>query len=248
MTPANLVYFLAEAVDDRWVFSWQSLREIGNLGFNLYTQTAEGWKRLNLEKIPAQKMYSDSNVSYSTEMPAGDGKLFLLEEVDGFGHVRRHGPFVLGQPFGSLAVEKPTNWQAILDEHAWKQSMREQSVRKGEASTQGSLAGLEHKIYLPVTGQRSLTSTNQGRTFVTLDLAVEDEGIYRITYDDLLAAGFDWAGVDPASVTLLNHGASVPLSVQTPPDTDEFGPGSYVEFYGQGIASLYTRENIYTLT
>jgi len=232
VTPANLAYFLVEQVGGRWIFTWQSLREVGGQGYNLYHKMEQGWKRLNQVMLSTREMYSDSAETYSTEMLAGDGELFLLEVVDAFGQVRRHGPFVLDQPFGSLAVEMPTNWQAILDEHVWKETLREQSVELTQDTsvpldTQANLTSDDQKIYLPVIGQCLLMSTYQGRTFATLDLAVEEEGIHRITYKDLLAEGFDWAGVDPESIALLNRGASFPVSVQTSPETTEFGPGAY---------------------
>ncbi len=252
VTSANLAYFLVERVGEQWIFTWQSLREVGGLGYNLYGKTEEGWKRLNPSRLPVQQMYSDSARSYSTKLPAGEAELFLLEEVDALGRVRRHGPFVLGQPFGNPVVDQATDWQAILEEHSWKEILREQTVTgaPGSArpkSTQADLAGPDQKIFLPMIGQRSLSSTSQGRIFESLDLAVEEEGIYRITYEDLLANGFDLAGVEPESIALQSQGASVPVSVMTPPETAEFGPGSAIEFYAQGIDSLYTRRNIYTL-
>jgi uncharacterized repeat protein (TIGR01451 family) len=253
VTPANLAYFLVEPVEGEWIFNWQSLRETGTLGYNLFQETPEGWEMINQTLISTREMYSDSARSYKINLPAGDSEKFMLDEVDAFGRARRHGPFFLGQPFGSLAVEKPTNWQAILDEHEFKERMREQTTGDVKSLTRAStpqadLAGLDQKLFLPMIGQRALASTSMGRTFDPLDLAVEEEGIYRVTYEDLHTAGFDWANVEPASITLLNRGASVPLYVQTLLGADEFGPGSFIEFFGQGIESQYTRRNIYTLT
>ena len=50
-------------------------------------------------------------------------------------------------------------------------------------------------------------------------------------------------------IALRNQGQEVPINVQLQGtgNNKKFGPGSYIEFYGQPIDSLYTDRNIYTL-
>ena len=76
------------------------------------------------------------------------------------------------------------------------------------------------------------------------ELLVNQTGIYRLTYEDLLAGGLDLLGQPAADIALTMQGAVVPITVS---GTETFGPGSMIEFYGQAVDSLYTTTNVYTL-
>lgn len=75
---------------------------------------------------------------------------------------------------------------------------------------------------------------------------VSQEGIYKATYEDLVAAGADFSGVDPHTFQLLNQNVEVAIQVIGEADAS-FDPGDYLLFYGQGIHSRYTRQNVYFL-
>lgn len=79
-------------------------------------------------------------------------------------------------------------------------------------------------------------------------LLVDREGLYRVTYEALLAAGVDFASTPTASLALLVGGQPVPREVVDSSGRGVFGPGSSLVFYGQPVATLYTRTNVYTLT
>ena len=78
----------------------------------------------------------------------------------------------------------------------------------------------------------------------SLNLKVRQTGLYRVTYEMLQAAGLDLAGVPINKITLTNRGGMVPLYVG---GADQFGPGAFIEFYGQALDTLYTDTNIYTV-
>lgn len=79
-------------------------------------------------------------------------------------------------------------------------------------------------------------------------LLVDREGLYRVTYEALLAAGVDFASTPTASLALLVGGQPVPREVVDSSGRSVFGPGSSLVFYGQPVATLYTHTNVYTLT
>jgi hypothetical protein len=81
----------------------------------------------------------------------------------------------------------------------------------------------------------------------TYNFQVTKAGIYRVTYETLQTAGLDLAGVPASGITVLNQNMMIPAYVYTPDPTGAFGPGSYIEFYGQGLDTLYTGTNIYTV-
>ncbi len=75
-------------------------------------------------------------------------------------------------------------------------------------------------------------------------LKVRQTGIHRLTYEMLRDAGFDLAGYAPTEVALTNNGRAVPITVKA---QGSFGPGAYIEFYGQALDTLYTDTNVYML-
>ncbi len=76
-------------------------------------------------------------------------------------------------------------------------------------------------------------------------LKVNHTGIHRVTYEMLRDAGFDLGGVKPSTIVLSKNGQPVPIFVNA---RGAFGPGSYIEFFGQALDTLYTDTNVYTLT
>jgi len=79
-------------------------------------------------------------------------------------------------------------------------------------------------------------------------ISVQKAGIYKITYDDFVAMGFDPATIDPAKISVYgNGGGMLPESNATPRTDDlienaivvqdggdgKLDPGDYVLFYGE---------------
>lgn len=84
-----------------------------------------------------------------------------------------------------------------------------------------------------------------------LKLVVDEDGLYRVTRDDLQAAGWDVAALDPRSLSLSSQGQPVALRVAGEAD-GRLDPGDFVEFYGQRfrgdqMAEKYTDDNVYWL-
>jgi hypothetical protein len=80
--------------------------------------------------------------------------------------------------------------------------------------------------------------------FPVFELRVDHDGLYRVTYEQLAAAGLDLKGVPASMLALTAQGESVPIDVQ---GTGQFGPGSSFVFYGEGLDTLYTDTNVYRL-
>jgi hypothetical protein len=72
-------------------------------------------------------------------------------------------------------------------------------------------------------------------------IAVDEGGIYILSFADLVAAGLDVGGMDPQRISLSNEGREVPILVS--------GEGTELTiiFQGTGRASLYGQENVYWL-
>ncbi len=79
---------------------------------------------------------------------------------------------------------------------------------------------------------------------LSLNLKVRQTGLQRVTYEMLRAAGLDLEGLPAANLLLTNRGKQVPLYVGGP---DLLGAGSFLEFHGEALDTLYTDANVYTL-
>lgn len=77
-------------------------------------------------------------------------------------------------------------------------------------------------------------------------LSIQADGLYRVTYADLTAAGLDPNSVDPQQFALHNRGEDIALYVAGEMD-GSFDPSDYLEFYGQGWNTNYTNTNVYWL-
>lgn len=71
-------------------------------------------------------------------------------------------------------------------------------------------------------------------------------GLYRVTYDDLLAAGVPLGTVDPRTFTMTNRGQPVQIQVIGEED-GVFDPGDRVIFFAEPYEGRYMTENVYRL-
>lgn len=78
-------------------------------------------------------------------------------------------------------------------------------------------------------------------------ILVDADGIYQLTYSDLLAAGVPVGSLDPRTLQLRNRGNQVAIYVAGEAD-GVFNPDDYVLFYGQKTTTRYTDVNVYWLT
>ncbi len=85
-----------------------------------------------------------------------------------------------------------------------------------------------------------------------LRLLVGEDGIYRVSYEELVAAGLDLRGAAAGDIALTSFGEPVPITIRRPTSSSShsrgFGPGWAVEFVGQALDDLYTSTGTYLLT
>ncbi len=77
-----------------------------------------------------------------------------------------------------------------------------------------------------------------------VNAVVKDEGIYKITYEDLNALGSDLSSATNENLKVENQGAEVAVYRS---GSGQFKAGDYILFYGEPKKSLYTRENTYRI-
>ncbi|MGE0682529.1 MAG: hypothetical protein AB7P69_16715, partial [Candidatus Binatia bacterium] len=80
----------------------------------------------------------------------------------------------------------------------------------------------------------SLGASTAAQTAPIFKIALVESGVYRVTYEDLVAAGFSQTLIAASSLALSNEGAPVPLWVEDGGD-GRFGPGVWFVFVGRSL-------------
>lgn len=240
-TPVTLSFFQASQAGEVLVVDWTTSRETGNVGFNLYTETGNGRQRLNSELIPSKGISSLKPLDYHFELTGFTGGTIYIEDVDLFNRTRQHGPFELGKAYGKRADLAPVDWAGIGAGHA-KQAEARSAERKAATSARLKQAGSTTTTEAMSTSAVTAQGVSNG---AVVNLLVEQDGLYRLTYQDLLNAGYDFNGVSASAIALTNRSLPVPIYVSSVKGV--FGPTSFIEFYGKAVDSLYTTTNVYTL-
>ncbi|MCU0754906.1 MAG: C25 family cysteine peptidase [Xanthomonadales bacterium] len=76
-----------------------------------------------------------------------------------------------------------------------------------------------------------------------LRMDVREDGIHRVSYESIRAAGYDPLGVPASELAVTDRGQPVPRYLSCA----VMGPGCFIEFHGEARRSLYGPENVYTL-
>lgn len=82
------------------------------------------------------------------------------------------------------------------------------------------------------TAQKADDSFNAANYSNVFKIAVQDEGIYKVTYDDLKEAEYPVDFINPINFRLINKGREVPLYIKGAND-GRFDEGDYFEFWGE---------------
>lgn len=78
-------------------------------------------------------------------------------------------------------------------------------------------------------------------------IEVDQDGIYRVTYSDLQAAGVPVDTLDPRTIRLVSRYTEIPIFFSGEQD-GIFNEADFFVFYGQSTKTKYTNLNIYWLT
>ncbi|HVS12985.1 MAG TPA: C25 family cysteine peptidase [Thermoanaerobaculia bacterium] len=224
-TPISLAFARVSGFGSRQTLEWTTATEAGNVGFNVLAETADGLVRVNDELIESKAIDSTRPLDYAIELGGVESGRFYLEEVDVTGKTKRHGPFRLGRSYGTDQAPERVDWEPIrAEQERFAERRRDVRVASGAQVGQG------------------------GGRFAPVDLRLRQEGVYRVTYEELAAAGFDFAGAPSGALALTHRGQPVPIRLVSSGRGYGFGPGWAIEFFGEAIDSLYTDLNVYRLS
>ena len=223
-TPVTLGSFQATRRGDVVRFEWTTAAEMANLGFNLYTKSAGRRQKINADGlIPSRVIDSSAPQLYVYEASVEEDQ-FWLEDVDILGRTRRHGPFGLDRMYGARSQPRRIDWASVRAEHEAKQAARTEVL----------------------TRRWSLAESGSGEgTYPVYELLVSDDGLHRVTYEQLLAEGLDLVGAPVEDLALTRRGEPVKIRVHGPGAT--FGAGGFIDFLAEASETLYTDTEVYRL-
>lgn len=110
------------------------------------------------------------------------------------------------------------------------------------------------RAWRSVTRLNITTSKPLGTTTIqnspVYKIAVDQDGVYQVTYTQLLDAGVSadiLTSLNPKTIRIVNQGTEIPIYV-TGQEDDQFNPSDAIQFFGQAVNTKYTTTNIYWLT
>jgi hypothetical protein len=153
-----------------------------------------------------------------------------------------------GQTASGQAMDEPADFEAIfqsmLSNYDTARAWRAAAPRTAPSSVSVAAANLA----APSAG-----GTEQPTVGAWLPptpgyrIAVDSEGIYQLTYQDLISATVPVTTTDPRTFKIYNFGQEIAIRVLGEED-GQMNPGDSIIFYGRGVNTRYTTQNIYWLT
>lgn len=237
--PVTLGYFNSRESGNRIHVRWQTLTETFTVGFNIWGQVNEDWLQLNDKLLTTKRLDSVVPQKYRARVSVrdldGPVTALALTSVDLNGYEEGYGPFEPGQEYGAESEFEPVPWESIGSEYA-------------DRMADNGYAWINNRWRKLNKGRQKKLARAAERAEDLADIAVDEDGMVRVTYEDLFAAGIDMDGVREKTIALTWKGLPVPRHVTG--KGNRFGPGSAIHFFGEapkGDDALYVAENLYQL-
>jgi hypothetical protein len=235
-TAVKVDSFSATGFDDgRVLVQWKSGHEADNLGFNVYRDQNGSRVRITPQIIAGSALVAGYDAALTagknyiwSDTPQAGGKAvrYWLESVNLKGDRTLHGPVDLSRSPGRAPTEAQS---ALLTRFGAHHSQ----LTLGVGSTPVSRKGVLSRTAAPqidLAGQAAVK------------LAVKQEGWYRVTRSELLAAGLS-PTADPRLLQLYVDGQQLPFIVTG----ESAGRVDAIEFYGLGLDTPSTDTRSYWL-
>lgn len=213
---------------------WRTGYEVDNLGFSIYREINGREEKLNSSIIAGTAMITGASkpiqagwsYSWKDSLPANATNVkYWLEDIDLNGERQRYGPI-----FPKLIDNLPVSQNVRLLNQI---NLPYQPLTKSVLNENKSASGKD------VKKQKQLAASS------AIKLNVKDAGWYRVSQPQLVAAGLD-PNSDPRKFQLYLNGKQQAISV-TGQDDGSFDPQDFVEFYGTGLDTPYSDQQVYWL-
>lgn len=264
-TPIELASLDASRYGDAVLLEWRTGYEVSNLGFHIYREENGRKTRVTQQLVAGSALMAGADThltagqSYSfCDVPPGaaDSMRYWLEDVDLNGKRTLHGPVAPVYSDNPLPGKRRSILLAELGRHHGDTEAR---VRNLKAALQSlPSAGFERSVkpLRTITALRPLEKRDghsldlrqkqwQLAAEPAIKLRVNQEGWYRVSPSDLVAAGFN-SNTDRRLLQLYCNGVEQPIDVRGEPKSRS-GQSVSIEFYGTGQDTLWTDARTYWL-
>jgi parallel beta-helix repeat protein len=242
-TAVRLASFTATAYEQDVLLHWQTGYEVDNLGFNIYREqngirtciTPQLIAGSALLTGPGTSLMSGFSYNWADSPPAGGkGVRYWLEDVDLNGKSAWAGPF-------------ETTYSPQSESEAFKLSLLLSQLGNRQAmllNGAGSAPATRAARFTTLT-QAALESQSALASQPAVKIAIKQEGFYRVTQPELVAAGLD-PKTDPRMLQMFVDGVEQSIKVIGEQD-GRFDAADAVEFYATGLDLASTDTHLYWL-
>ena len=242
-TPAKVDNFTASGFNDgRVLLQWKSAHEVDNLGYNVYRDQNGQRTKVTPQLVGGSALMAGPETALTAgnsyvwaDTPQGslNSVKYWLEDIDLSGSSTWHGPVAIGyspgKPDPALAQRQAT----LLTRLGFRQALVSNGLGSTPAENAAKLSQIQAALPFALAGGPATK------------LSVNREGWYRVTQQELVAAGLD-SKVNPRFLQLFVDGREVPITVQGEQD-GRFDPSDAVEFYGLGLDAASSDTRVYWL-
>lgn len=219
--------------------SWQTSREVDNLGFHVYRQVPGGpMEKLNKHVITGSAFVTGRrsgprSYRFVDRNPVAGFAQYFIEDLDLNGTKTMHGPIT-----ARMATSESEEPPVTTEPDPTLGSLG------GIFTTQPGMGVTIPAPPAPTTAQRD--EQWQLAAVPAVKVSVTKPGWYRVKKSDLTAAGFD-AGDNGKALSVYTDGTEVPVLVNAK-NEGKFTADDSIEFFGRGIDMPGTGARIYYIT
>jgi uncharacterized repeat protein (TIGR01451 family) len=214
--PVTLSYVKPTVVNGQLQVEFTTLAEAGTAGFRILAGNGATGQRSTLSSVLPSKGSSLAPQHYASLSPYNGESAVWVEEIVSDGSSTIYGPYAIGQSVGERVAGDLIDWPQIQSQLDSFNAAQLTAIRG-----RGTGASLEAEI------------------------ALSTSGLARVSFENLLAQGIDWSGVDPSRIEITRGDVVVDSRYSGPP---QVGAGSSFAFLGEAVSdSLYTRTAVYRM-
>ncbi len=231
--------------------------------FNLSVRELNNAADSSMKMINGDKFIKDNSSPIFFLPPSGivniqikiDGKPLSEREVSQFAILKNHGIW-RGFHFGGLVFDttkRPIAGGSVIDVSiAYPSAKAGREIDNFERKVLSNVLNLDYAAYFRERSDKTIVHNSVYQLRERLKIVVRKNGFYRLTIDEISAAGFNVDLSNAAGFHLYNRGLEIPLFIQQA-DSAVLSPGDAILFYGKRIAgdstwfNDETEDNIYRL-
>jgi hypothetical protein len=223
------------------LLEWRTGFEVHNLGFNIYREQAGLRRRITPQMVAGSalmvgaqtNLMSGRSYEWTDSASNEKGVQYWLEAIDLNGQSVWHGPFAVSRSLPDETLPPLRRRATLLS------NLGRSDVQQGSTHTVERAANTIQATAAQFAAQSDLAARP------AIKMSVRQEGWYRVTQPELVAAGLD-SKFDPRNFQLFAEGQEQPLMVRGE-DDGRFDSADSIEFYGLGLDTLSTDARVYWL-